>query len=178
MNKLLVIFNELNTIDAMEFVSACESKHRGLYGVPRLAYHKKSNIKTSQVKIFLSKDLDYFKKIDDKFYNIIDENLIENFIETVDYKTIFDLCRLNFDQPDEFFHSLPNKIKKLFNLNTRNVDRSNFIKSNEKHLAHRDTITTKVIYDKLNHIWSNKWGNLSSYLNDYDNQIINNIVNA
>ena len=178
MNKLFVIFNELHTLDSIDFISSCESKRRNLYSVPRMVHNKKDNIKTSHVKSFLSKDLEYYKKIDDKFYDIIDEQLVDDFLEMINYNVIFDLCRLKFDEQDEFFNNLPAKIKKLFNLNARSVERSNFIKSHEKHLAHRDTITTKVIYDKLNGIWEDKWNNLSSYLNDYDRLIINNIVNA
>ena len=178
MNHLFSVLDELSPLEAIEFVSACESKHRNLYGIPRVVKLKNINIKTSQIKILLTRDLTYFKKIDDRYYDIIDENLIENFINTIEHKTIFDLCRFNFDLQDELFLNIPSKIKKLFNLNIRNIERNNFMKSNEKHLANKDTITTKVIYQKLNNIWFSKWGNVSSYLNDYDKQIINNIVDA
>ena len=55
MNKLNVIFNELDDQTALKFVSACMAKHRGLIGVPRICIHKNTRISTKMLKEMFKK---------------------------------------------------------------------------------------------------------------------------
>jgi hypothetical protein len=130
------------------------------------------------VKNFLTKDEFHFVEMDKKYFEIIEENFLDSFLEDIEYEIVFDLCRLCFDKNDDFFDYLPNKFKKLFNLNLRSIERKNFLKSNAAHLDDMSCITTKVICHKLNQVWKYKWSKSSSYLNEYDDNIVNNIISA
>lgn len=178
MNKLNLILEELSEIEAENFISACSSKFKSTYGVPRFVHKKNTDLKLSDVKNFFAKDINVFKEIDDKYYGIIEEPYLEDFLSNLEFEIVYDFCRIRFDQEDDFFNFLPNKLKKLFNLNERNCEKRNFMLSNSKHLGEMNCITTKVIFDKLNQVWAQKWQSTSSYLNDNDERIVNNIISA
>ncbi len=178
MNKLNVILEELNEHEAENFIASCVAKQKNLFGIPRFIIKKNTRLKLSKVKNFLTKDEFYFVEIDKKYFDIIEDKFLDSFLEDIEYEIVFDLCRLCFDKNDDFFDYLPNKFKKLFNLNLRSIERKNFLKSNAAHLDDMSCITTKVICHKLNQVWKYKWSKSSSYLNEYDDNIVNNIISA
>jgi len=177
-NKLLSILNELNGESTHEFIGACAAKKRNLNGAPRLIVKKNDKLKTKHLKFLFAKDIEYFKKIDEKYFDLIDLDCVDDFLSSLDCVVVFDLCRVSFLMEDELFNFVPNKFKKIFKLNQRNEEKNYFIQSNIKHLENKRDITTQVIFDKINSIWLSKWNNSEVYLNEYDEQIINNILNA
>ncbi len=178
MNKLLSILNELDDESSVKFIGACAAKLRNLKGVPRLVVKKNTKLKTKHIKILFATNEDYYNKIDEKFFPIIDIKSVDEFLSSLDCVVVFDLCRVSFLEKDELFDYVPNKFKKIFKLNQRNEERNFFIQSNIKHLEHSKNVTTQTIFDKVNSIWLSKWNNCETYLNEYDEQIINNILNA
>lgn len=178
MNKLLSIINELDDTSSDEFIGACAAKLRHLKGVPRLVLSNTSKLKTKHIKFLFAKDENYFTKIDEKYFDLIEEDCVEEFLNEIDCVIVFDLCRMSFLENDELFNFAPNKIKKIFKLNQRNEEKNNFIQSNIKHLDNSKNVTSQVIFEKLNAMWQSKWNNSETYLNEYDEQIINNILNV
>ena len=178
MNKLNVIFNELDDQTALKFVSACMAKHRGLIGVPRICIHKNTRISTKMLTEMFETQIQDFANLDKKYCELIDIVLLEDFINHLDYIVIFDLTRVNFISNDELFENIPQKFKKLFNLNTRNSEQKKFLQSNQNHFNNTNYIVQEVIKYKLNEIWVQKWGETHSYVNDFDEKIINNILDV
>jgi hypothetical protein len=170
LKKIDIFYNELNSKDKLDFISAYYAKHHNLYGVPRLIIKKDKKIKTQDLTQFFLKPASYFKEIDDKFFPLIEDELDQS-----EYIVIFDRCQLSFLESDELFQFLPDKLRKKFNLNLRHQEKNKFLSSNENHLKNNHLIVTQSIKDKLNAIWSSKWNNSKSYLNDFDFLIIDNI---
>ena len=171
MNQSDIIYNQLNGKDRGEFISACISKQGNLYGVPRLIVNKNSKIKTQDLTEFFNKSLNHFKEIDDRYYSIIESETPSN----SDFLIIFDHCQLSFIQNDDLFDFLPEKLRKKFNINIRHFEKEKFILSNYVHFSDEHLLVTQSIKEKLNTIWSNKWGNTKAYINDFDFLIIDNI---
>lgn len=178
MNKLNVILNELENQTALKFVSACVAKHRNLVGVPRICIHKNTRISTKMLKEMFESEIEYYENLDNKYSEFIDIVLLDDFINHLDYIVIFDLSRVNFNANDELFENIPQKFKKLFNLNTRNSEQKKFLQSNCKHFNNANYTVQEVIKHKLNQIWTEKWGQTHAYMNDIDEKIINNIVDV
>ena len=106
------------------------AKLRHLKGVPRLVLNNTSKLKTRHIKFLFAKDENYYSKIDEKYFNLIEEDCVEEFLNEIDCVVVFDLCRMSFLENDELFNFAPNKIKKIFKLNQRNEEKNNFIQSN------------------------------------------------
>ena len=119
-----------------------------------------------------------FRIYSEKYFDLIEEDCVQEFLNEIDCVVVFDLCRMSFLENDELFNFAPNKIKKIFKLNQRNEEKNNFIQSNIKHLDNSKNVTSQVIFEKLNAMWQSKWNNSETYLNEYDEQIINNILNV
>jgi hypothetical protein len=178
MNKLFAVLSELDGDHYEDFIGACAAKHRNLIGVPRLVIKNNDKLKTKQVKMLFSRRNDFYQDVDRKYYDLIDESNIKNFLENIEYSVFFDLCRVSFLEQDELFDFMPNKFRKNFKLNQRNEEKKNFMQSNIKHLSSGNHVTTRVIFDKLNSVWVSKWSNPETYLDEYDDQLVNNIINA
>ena len=178
MNKLLTLFNELDEKNSLEFIGSCAAKQRNLIGVPRIVLKNNQKLKTEHLKFLVTSEKNYFESIDNKFDEFIVDELLDDFLSSIDFLIIFDTCRISFLEDDELFNFLPSKFRKIFNLNVRNEEKHNFMHSNKKHITDDNNITTKVIFTKLNTIWKNKWNKPEVYLNEYDEIIINNILNA
>ena len=175
MSKLYTIYDKLSEDQRLEFLAACASKQRGLFGVPRIAIKNNDQISAEVIKNFLLKPIDDFVKSDTKFYKIINGDNIDNFIEYQNIKIIFDTCKVRFDKEDELFDLSPENIKKMFNLNIRNSEKKKFLSSNFEHFKDEEFISSVVLLKKLNDIWVSKWGQKESYQDIYYHQIIGNI---
>jgi hypothetical protein len=106
-----------------------------------------------------------FKQIDDKFFPLINENDY-SVLEHLGVKVLFDVCQNVFDEKDDIVEYLSEDVKKMFNLNIRITEQEKFITANSRHYGDKKTICEKVIYEKLNNLWKNRWSDSNSYINN------------
>lgn len=176
MNKLIIIYNELPEENKLDFLMSCVAKQRGLFGVPRIAVKNGQELTIKEVEEFLSKPIEFYKTTDLHFHKIIiNDNDINNLVNSLGYNIIFDPCRICFDKKDEFFESSPEDIKKCFNLNIRNLEKKKFLNSNFEHFRKNEFISSKVLLNKLNDLWTSKWGTEESYKDIYYHHLLDNL---
>ena len=177
-DKLSIFLNELSEKESENFIAACSAAERGLIGVPRIVLKKESNISFEDLNNLYLQNFDFYKINDKKYDKIIKGKDLQSFLSILEYDIVFDLCQISFLNDDELFKKLNNDLKKLFSLNIRNVEKNKFSLKAKDHLHNQNSITSKVILNKLNEIWVQKWSHSNSYLNDFNDEIINNILNA
>ncbi len=176
MNKLIIIYSELPEENKLDFLMSCVAKKRGLFGVPRIAVKNGQELTIDEVKVFLSKPIEYYKKTDLQFHKvIINYDDIDDLENSLGYTVIFDTCRVCFDKKDEFFENSPDDIKKCFNLNIRNIERQKFLNSNAEHFKKKEFMSSRVLLNKLNDLWTSKWGIEESYKDIYYHHLLDNL---
>lgn len=170
MNKNEIIFDSLSGEKKINFLLSCYAKQKGWFGVPRLILDEDTDFYS-----FFQKPITHYQLCDSKFFNIIDNDDLNSFLDHSNKFVIFDFAQLSFDQEDHFFKYLNDRTKKIFNLYERDLERQKFIRTNHEHYKNPNTIVTQIIKNKLNDVWKSKWGSSESYL-DRQNIFLDNIV--